>query len=265
MAKKKQSALTPAQVAELIDKFGSVGISIQDLASELGVSFLYASRLSNPSYWSDGFIPEKTSKLILKLKDKYLPEAHTQKIIETADTLGKDDLYYIHSARSLLEFTNQEVRSTILSSAARGVKIFYLFPNVNLIFDYFGSSSLELAQMIPSDLQNRYRFLMQTLSYEAKESGLCSQKDLRSNVTFQEHLSGFLFSPWNKLVYYRMLRDGKYESLLIQEHHSLDPKMAFGGSSFNWSCTQDQAEKIGKILMSGKHTPLHWEEIALPT
>jgi len=260
-AEDRQPRFTPQQASEVIERIQSLGIPLEDIASQLGVSNLYAQRLSKSGYWKEGLIPGKTSRELQLILDKVSPEIHVAKIVSSAESLSNGDSYYIHSLRPLLEFSDAQIRLAILRCASRGVIVRYFFPDIEKIFEDHASGLLDLAALIPSDLRTRYRLLMRTLQQEAITTSACSIEDLESNVHFHETRSGFMFSPWNKIVFIkRKLKDG-FESLAIQEHHPFDRNMERSSSTMNWECRNEQAEVIGRVVLSSVHQTLKWSEV----
>lgn len=252
--------MTPGEAQKIMRYCESIGVTVAELARRLGVSELYAHRLKKSSYWPSGNIPKKTAVVLQKIFEEYSPSAHRNRIIECADRLGKGDLYFIHSLREVLEFGDAEIRAAILRCAKRGVEVHYIFPDLKRIFEGYGKSLLDLAELIPLDLRNKFELLMQTFLTEAKTTRLCKISDLKKHVFFKEHSNGFLFSPWNKLIFTRSNKKNVVTSTVIQEHHPLGAVASRDNSSFNWTCESSQSERIGRILQFAECKVLPWPD-----
>ncbi len=248
--------MKPSEAKKLIDDLNGAGIRNEEIAKYLHVSELYLSRLSKDSYWEDHEIPKKTSKLLKEFYDNYSPEVHIRSIAEAIDNLVDGDEFYLHSTRAIIEFENPLIRANIIEAAYRGVKISYIFPNMEAIFENYKNSSLFLSELIPSDLRNKYKFLSEIFIKESKEISIKHYDSIRKNIFFFETCSEFLFSPWTKIAIYKKGETASYT--IFQENFNLDETSCIPLSRHMWSFSQKKAAIIANMIINANKKPIIW-------
>ncbi len=264
MKQSRHNRVTPQEADLIIRELLAAGVSLEEIAKHLGVTVLYASRLPKPSYWRNGYIPTKTGQELCKLREQFSPDSYKNEIFKIADQLTEGDLYFVHSLMPIMEFHEKDIRAAVLRCAARGVAIKYMFPKSSEIFGAFPGATLELADLVQSDLRYRYELLAQTFQADSAVLGL-NAAQVASQIELREIASPFLFSPWNKLVYIRRGRGRNVEHLVMQEHHSFEKHMKGFGSLYHWSCGGKMAERIGEVLSCAEHECIPWKRTSRPT
>lgn len=257
--KKSEKNVNVAEAIDIIRQLDDLGVSIQRIAEELGVSEVYASRLNKPSYWKNDTIPTKTGLALRALLRRLSPKSRAQDIFDHMSQLQAGDVYCIHSGREIMEFRSRLVRQGILRCANKGVKVVYMFPDATKIFPNFSTSPLELVKFISPDLASRYRLLMQTFLLEARELGICSTELVKQNIEICEVTSPFLFSPWSKLVVYQFKRSRGVTTKVVMENFPMGEVGGPSPSSDDRVCDDQQAEAISQLILASNRQSFDWQ------